>query len=251
MSNTNKPIDTAKPKKVLWSLPDFKISAEELTEIREAFDYTNEVRGHNIFVLNKFIPILSKVSTVLQNEGFDVADVTAENYKIILESSRFEYHVYRSDKKDVVKSFFDIHCDSEEEKLHTLIYYPVMTFPYGGRLFVRNTGVYQSNNENKKNDKDNQNSKTEYAKQFYDEPDTASTLSDIENDKDNFIPFKAENCICLNGTTDHYVEEMRGDDLRGDDLRGDDLRGGGIRESIVFSIVTKQEHQLDLADRTW
>lgn len=262
MDNTDKPTDTAKLKKVLWSLPDFKLTAEELAEIRKAFDYTNEVEGHKIFTLYKFIPILSKVSNVLQNEGFDVADITAENYKIILESSRFEYHVYRNDKKDILKSVFDIHRDSDEGKLHTLIYYPVMTFPYGGHLFVRNTGQHKNYKSNKvSKDKDNKNgknevedkvgegikneknikdiedkhSKTEYAKQFYDEPDT-TTLYDIEDGEDNFIPFKAENCICLNGTTDHYVQDMS---------------GGGIRESIVFSIVTKKEHQLDLADRIW
>lgn len=203
----------------MFSTPNFVLTDAELKELRDAFGYdlkeehtsrsertSGEIHirphktnyEHVIFRLEKYTPMLTKISNLLNSEGFPVKTFTEQNFQELSEVSILEYHVYFGYKKsDEVEFVFGAHKDNDNNPVHTFIYYPAITFPKGGRLCVEGT------QEKKESDDIIYDGESNYV------------------DLKNYLPIdpRQTKCVCLSGDLMHFMENCI---------------GKGIRESIVI-----------------
>ena len=126
------------PSKRRFTILENKMTDEDLDGIRKACDYSLDGEWkHKVFSIHKNFGFLKKAINILLVNGYDVQEdgfFDPEKGKL---DCIFEYHIYRS-KKDVKIDFtFDLHADNDNDTpVHTLIYYPILTFPRGGELVV-------------------------------------------------------------------------------------------------------------------
>ena len=224
----------------MFTTPNFLLTDVELKELRDAFKYdlkeerasgevprTNcserasgevhkrphkEKYEHMIFRLEKYTPMLTKISNLLNNEGFPVKTFTPQNFQELSEVSILEYHIYFGyTDSDEVEFVFGAHRDDDNFPVHTFIYYPTITFPKGGRLCVKKKnagGIGEYTKEEKK--EGTKESGEESVVIIYDHE------SNFINPK-NYLPIdpRQTKCVCLSGSLMHFMENCVGKGIRG------------------------------------